>query len=87
MMSVASSVVFPVTGRNVTKIAAPFVSGNDDIIVTNEDTILRASTDQIISLIPQLCEKATYEDVLAEIEAHMDEVVRSSKETTARYNK
>ncbi|MBW2966725.1 ATP-binding protein [Candidatus Woesearchaeota archaeon] len=77
----------PVTCRNVKKISAPFVSGNDDIIVANEDTILKASTEQIVSLIPKLCEKATYEDVLAEIEAHMDEVIKSSKETTARYNK
>ena len=77
----------PVTGRNVKKISSPFVSGDDQTIVTNEDQLLGATTDQILATIPQLCVKATYEDVEDEIDSHIDELVKSSKETTARYNK
>jgi hypothetical protein len=77
----------PITGRNVHKIVAPFVSGKDDIVVANEDTILSASTKQVLTLIPQLRVKASYKRVLAEVNAHMDEVVKSTQATTARYNR
>jgi hypothetical protein len=76
----------PITGRNVSKIASQFTSGDDRYIVTNEDTILKASTEQIQKLLPKLCEKPTYDNVLAAIHSHMNDVVKSITETTARYN-
>ncbi len=79
--------ISPITGRNVGRIASPFVSGNDKMIVANEKTILSASTNKIKDFLPELCIPATYDRVANEIENHIKEIIQSEMSGTAEYNK
>lgn len=77
----------PVTGRDVKKIAAPFVSGSDSVIIANEDTIRRASYDQMLKIMPQLQRDVSFDALCHAIDEHIESLSASSEQTTARYNK
>ena len=76
----------PVTGRDVMNVVKPFVSGSDAIIVENVDTILEASYDTTLRLIPQLIVPVTQDALSSAIDNYMDELKRSTQKTTAVYN-
>lgn len=78
---------FSLSGRDIKQICAPFTSGNDEIIVENEDLILGASTEKVLRIIPELCIKPTYDKLVDAIEKHIYERNQACAETTARYNK
>ena len=77
----------PVTGRSVKKIVAPFVSGDDRILILNEETLLKSSPGQLASYIPKLAAKAEYKNLAEAIDKHVIDLQKSSQQSTARYNK
>lgn len=76
----------PITGRDVKKIVSPFISGDDATIIANEKTILAANSNQIKNIIPKLNHTITYEKISQAIDTYVDELKKSTQQTTARYS-
>lgn len=68
-----------ITGRTVNKICRPIVSGDDRIVIANEDIIMNASYSQTLALIPSLSKMAGYDTIDKAIDYHIGELVRSCK--------
>jgi AAA+ superfamily predicted ATPase len=75
----------PFTGRDVKKLVAPFISGDDATIIANETALLSAQTGQIKSLLPKLNHSITYERLSQAIDLYVNELKNSTQQTTARY--
>jgi len=77
----------PITGRDVKKITSQFVSGDDKILIHNEQTIRSSTYEQMKAIIPQLAPKLTYQTLSDAIDEHIENLKQSINETTARYNR
>lgn len=77
----------PITGRDVKKITSQFVSGDDKILIHNEQTIRSSTYEQMKTIIPQLAPKLTYQTLSDAIDEHIENLKQSINETTARYNR
>ncbi len=66
-----------VTGRTVKQIVAPFVSGNDYLLIRNEEVFRQASYAEKLQLIRQLMPDVSYGSVLGAINSKMESLQAS----------
>lgn len=77
----------PFTGRSVKSVASYFTSGQDEVVVTNEDALLGATPEQISSSLPKMASQISYDLVMERINFEVEELKKSESSSTARYNR